>query len=66
MIVAIPDYQISMELKEDRLNSIIVENEIAMTDIIMNLQRGIHGESGNIGLYEDNKLKFPIISCHYT
>lgn len=55
MIVAIPDYQISMELKEDRLNSIIVENEMAMTDIIMNLQRGIHGESGSIGLYEDNK-----------
>ena len=55
MIVAIPDYQISMELKEDRLNSIIVENEMAMTDIVMNLQRGIHGESGSIGLYEDNK-----------
>ena len=55
MIIAIPDFQISLKLEEDRLNSIIVENERAMTDIIMNLQKGIDGEDGRVGLYEGEK-----------
>ena len=55
MIIAIPDFHISMELKEDRLNSIIVENEMAMTDIITRLQKGINGESVSVGLYEEDK-----------
>ena len=55
MIIAIPDFHISMELEEDRLNSIIVENETALTDIVMKFQKGINGESGSVGLYEEDK-----------
>lgn len=55
MIIAMSDYQISLNLEEDRFNSIIVENETAMTDIITNLKKGINGESGSVGLYEGDK-----------
>ena len=55
MTFSIPNYQISLLLKTDMLNTLVVENEDFLAKVVNDLQVQLLGEEGEIFLYEGEK-----------